>query len=766
MGPAGGPGPAAGGYAVANAAPLSSLAAAAVNSIVSRATTRHLLPLLAAAGMLLSAAPAAAQGTPAADDGREELRLGMAAVSRGDTLAALTHFERAVVLAPELAEAHFRVGLVYAERASTRQTDFEDRMRAQSAFEEAIRLEPDHPRYYLELARLMLKQQIRVDARRVLARALEVAERADPRTLAETHFQLALFHETQWERLRIRQNLPLGFEALDPERAIGDARHVWRMLEDSRPPPAGQGAADRSAMLEHLHAALAADATHMGALARMLAYLYDEGEMPEFVARAERAADFAPAEALPLLALGLARLRGGNTVEAGRSFAAGLQRLAPDQREHVENLRLVLDRDGEQAYERLTPAQRAEYRRRFWVLADPFYLTAENEYWLEFMKRMTYADLRYSIPEYGTRGWETDRGEIYVRYGEPLRRATFAANALNTGVPGGVGQVTTVWAYGPEGPVFFFSQNAGFRRARFSGDFAWFAEDYRSVTPARLADPAAPPPLAVPMQVARFRGADGAVDVEVHALLPLRRLAVTAPEGSVTVRSGVVMRDSEGRDVARVVSSDVVEARTAGERPASWRAPVRPGGVLMVAVEAHAATGAAAASRVPVEPVAFPAGQLGVSDLLLGSRVAPLTAEPRGRQDFRVDPSPGLSFVPGAPIAVYYELYNLLPDAEQLASYEIEIAVTVKELYRSGAGLRRLLGDLADKWGLTQEGGEAAKLRYVREARVLARDLIPEHHRLELPDPPPGRYALRLTVRDRIARREASVTREFEVRAE
>ena len=123
---------------------------------------------------------------------RAELRRGMDAFVQGDTTGALRLLDRAIEIDPQFAEAYFQRGQILAGRASARATNFRDRMEAQASLKAAIRYDPGNPMYLLELGKLMLKQQIRLDAERVLNRALEAAARADAVTLAEVHYQLGL----------------------------------------------------------------------------------------------------------------------------------------------------------------------------------------------------------------------------------------------------------------------------------------------------------------------------------------------------------------------------------------------------------------------------------------------------------------------------------------------------------------------------------------------------------------------------------------------
>jgi len=53
----------------------------------------------------------------------------------------------------------------------------------------------------------------------------------------------------------------------------------------------------------------------------------------------------------------------------------------------------------------------------FWRRRDPTVGTAENEAMREFYRRISVSNLRFSILR--REGWRTDRGLIYIRYGEP-----------------------------------------------------------------------------------------------------------------------------------------------------------------------------------------------------------------------------------------------------------------------------------------------------------------------------------------------------------
>lgn len=694
---------------------------------------------------------------------REALEEGVRLAHAGDTASALGFLERAVAIDPAYARAHFLKGLYHSRQAPRGTGDFRRRIIAREAFDEAVRHDPGNPLYLLELAKLFLMQEIRVDARRVLERALDAAERADAPTQAEVHYQLGIFRETAWRRLRDRHNLPIGLEEVRGDMAFASANYVWNVLNASAYVPE-QGAAAREAMLDHFHRALTADPAHVGAATHLMAFYYEEGRMAEFMAEALRFVRAAPSEPRGYLALGLGLHAEGRDDESAGAFEYALELLPDDVRADFLSVSGLLSEDAAEIFEASLGSDPAEAARRFWTAYDPLYLTPSNEYWAEYLSRMAYVDLRFGLPEYGVPGWRTDRGEIWVRYGAPLRQATFAPNPTDVGDFESLGRVTTVWSYGRNGPVFMFRGNPGYRGATFANDFRFYADNYRARQPARFTAPSLPVLLSIPAQIARFRGTGGEIDLEVYAAVPLDSLRQAVGAAAATFETGLFVIEPNGVEIRRVTESHEVTFEEGRALPMSWRTRVPAGQSHIVSAEARdPLSWAAAVHRARVDARSFPAGRPGVSDILMTRAIEVAVDPPRERADFRMVPEPTLTYAPDDQIGVYFELYNLLPDSDQYASYDLELAVTVEEIHRTGS-LRQLLGALADRWGLTVAGDEAVRLTFSKQNRVSARDMLPEYFTIQLDEPPPGRYGLHLRVLDRNARVRLEVERTFQVR--
>ena len=124
------------------------------------------------------------------------------------------------------------------------------------------------------------------------------------------------------------------------------------------------------------------------------------------------------------LLLGLALHATQEEDEAERHFARALQRMDPvRRREWIDPRWLQSDRERG-AVRRLSPEARLEYERKFWLVSDPFWLTAANEYWVEHLTRHTESRLLEDVPlVHGMVSWGRDLDELTVRYGTPTARA-------------------------------------------------------------------------------------------------------------------------------------------------------------------------------------------------------------------------------------------------------------------------------------------------------------------------------------------------------
>jgi GWxTD domain-containing protein len=126
---------------------------------------------------------------------------------------------------------------------------------------------------------------------------------------------------------------------------------------------------------------------------------------------------------------------------------------------------LILSETERRVFEELPPDGQRRYLTDFFRRTDPNRLTAENEFFDEYVKRMGVVRMRYA-EGVGTKErdpWRTPRGRIYLKYGEPGERIAqyFPADeGVGTiGSPSFAGEPPyEIWRYGDTGFVYLFVQ--------------------------------------------------------------------------------------------------------------------------------------------------------------------------------------------------------------------------------------------------------------------------------------------------------------------
>jgi GWxTD domain-containing protein len=720
--------------------------------------------LLGGAGRTLPA-----QGPEAVADARRLVDEAVVLADRGDTAAALERLERATRLAPTMADAHYRRGMLLARQAGTGLGDMGKRRAAEAALEKAIQYEQGNPAYYLELGRLRLKGGVmRLDAGRLFKRALKAAdERGDPAVAADVEAELGDISYRRYAAVGHRRLLTGDAWRFDPGEALSNPHYAKDFLDQRTSEIDDAGELDLREAEARYRAGAAAYPAHDASNAGLLGIMYDGGRYEEFLEQARRFVRAAPRSARAHLFLGLGLWQVGRAAEAARAFDRGLALLPPAERDHVTDLSVILRRTDAERYAALTAAQRAEFNRIYWLANDPLKLTAENEYLLEHLARVAYTDLRFSAPDLRLRGWDTDRGVIYLRYGPPPVVATFAPEIENLGAdPGTAGQITTVWFYPERNLRFVFYGPPGYNFARFAGEFRTYAEDARYAQPVKYDNVPVNEALdSIPVQVAEFRARDDTVHTELvfFAGLPLTKMASGVDLVEGPIQNGLFVTDPLERPVVtqrrnetvRFTDSVQLEQRT-------YTANVLPGAYRFRVEARQPTTGRGARGMGPLTVEAFNRPSLMLSDVILADRVAPRVEQPAGRQDFLLDPNAAMQFAPGGEVDLYWEMYNLQPDSAGEVHYQAEIVFRVQSLERHGIAAR-IVGGVLDAVGVTAKGDDQVAVRYDVSAALAGRDRLPGWVAVNLADAPRGTYTLELVITDRQTGQTAMRRRVFTV---
>jgi GWxTD domain-containing protein len=83
----------------------------------------------------------------------------------------------------------------------------------------------------------------------------------------------------------------------------------------------------------------------------------------------------------------------------------------------LDEARVLFREEEFDRFKTMSPGDRATYMDDFWLQEDPTPGAARNELREEFLRRVGFANREFQ--EQGRRGMLTDRGRIYIRFGEP-----------------------------------------------------------------------------------------------------------------------------------------------------------------------------------------------------------------------------------------------------------------------------------------------------------------------------------------------------------
>ena len=355
---------------------------------------------------------------------------------------------------PDDAEAHYLLARVYFE------TPLRDEKRAGKELEKALKLEPDNVLFMV--AHL---EQLRTESSNFFSEKIKEYKRSelakkilelDPEN-AFAHEELGVSYIHDFWRYRNAIMLPvmqshqgINQDLIDATSPTGDRSSIGindavflegsagvnfgsandasrvfladrfdiETLQEHGVPVLDLSARAQKAYeraIGHLTQAISVDPRRKGVYTDMMQIYSLKGEYTEALDMLQQMYQFFPEEPQLWTYLGLAHYELGNMEAADRSFETAFRYMEPAQQQAFQDLSYLLPQSDLDLYEQ----DPVLYASRYWTSKDPRYLTSYNERRLEHYARLTYADLLYGAPDIHLRGWDTERGRILVRYGQP-----------------------------------------------------------------------------------------------------------------------------------------------------------------------------------------------------------------------------------------------------------------------------------------------------------------------------------------------------------
>ena len=717
--------------------------------------TRTAAYLLALSGMC--ALQAGAQNAPVAE--------ARASLEAGDTAAALTELDGAIrsdardaaawnlrgLLAWELTRPHKRDGLPQTKRF------IELSRMADSSLRLAAHYAPDSAQYLIDLGSYLMTSthsSVRFAASDAFKKGMQAAGRVGDSLLLSQGADKA--GEGIWRRyepLANRRNLSGGFAYADLDRYITEPRNLENYLLNFTfevRPPLGEHYYQTASDL--FHAALAANPNNASALKHVFMILIDRNQWTNLREVADRRLSRAPWDPWAWLAKGLASHRLDESRAAAVAFDSALTYLSSEERTRYSRLERLMRPADTVRFAQLLPVERARTERMYWLLSDPLALTSGNEHGLEFLSRVAFAELRWSSETFERRGADTDRGQVYIRYGP--------AQLTMSLPPGTDGYVPIVWRY-PNGLSFQFSL-----RSTGAADFSFDLRDTYAQQMAALPVTWSNVPIgrridSLTVQTARFRAPGDSVDVMLHAELPLARLTRGMSRSNGAIELGFFAFDGDGRFLVRDSTREDMEfGGTESVTVRSWRhrLPRRGIGYRVEALQPdnmRAARALGVLEELP-EPV------FGISDLLIAERAVPREGSAASRwTDMIITPSSGV-LRRGQELSLVWETYGLTATAESSNSYTIDLSLRRTDGSALGTFLGRVLRGTARE-GKARPGNKGEGLSLSFNRNTAAKPEMLDYLSLDLGDAPAGNYRIAITVTDLASKQSVTTERNLTI---
>ncbi len=126
---------------------------------------------------------------------------------------------------------------------------------------------------------------------------------------------------------------------------------------------------------------------------------------------------------------------------AGGCALARLERaLDPESREFLSKVRYLISRQERVTFLKIPADKRPFFIEEFWRKRDPNPETSENEFKIEYYRRIDTAN--HLFTDGGEPGWLQDRGRMYILLGPPSNRLTYPRGVTFYGLP------MEFWYYG------------------------------------------------------------------------------------------------------------------------------------------------------------------------------------------------------------------------------------------------------------------------------------------------------------------------------
>jgi GWxTD domain-containing protein len=462
------------------------------------------------------------------------------------------------------------------------------------------------------------------------------------------------------------------------------------------------------------------------------------------------------------LNLGMLYYETANLDSSYLEYKKAISEMSLDEKEDflINSVKILLEPILGDKLKKMDEKQLEEIIKLYWNLRDPLNLTEYNERILEHYSRVAYANLRFSIPDQNIKGWQTDRGQIIIRYGLPKSRLI-----LRPDVAGGT--KTHIWKYNNK--TFAFISSSVIKHARLAeageskywDDSEQLSEDLKKTDPSDYYPKFEGPIFSAPNAPYQFKNLarNNFTDLFVSYAIKPEVIADNNRDIPYKHSSGIFFFDSLFNKLGEYKSDiDYLSRKNKISIPDSGNLFVNTdelvakpdSGNLSFEIIRDKDKGVAA-YHGKFKLRSFNSTSLEMSDVVLASSID-LNSEIGGRinrEDYSILPNPTEIFSKDQDLYIYYEVYNLAKNNNGLTDFEQTIILEKKG--QPGFSIGKIVGSVLKFIGVK---GENQQVGLTSRYQTNDKD-SPIYLQLDMADYKPGNYLLTVKIKDNITGKES-----------
>ncbi len=502
-----------------------------------------------------------------------------------------------------------------------------------------------------------------------------------------------------------------------------------------------------------------------------LSFLYEDAGMPEKgVPLLEKLIKIYPDNKDAHLFLGLLYYRTSKLSESYKEYQEALLLMPISERLDFTYNSVVelLDPVAEELIGSLQPRDIRKFIDAFWNASDPLFLTKYNERLLEHYSRVAYSNLRFSLTD--KPGWKTDRGEIVLRYGEPLKRTRYRPR-INAGGRTVVQVKTDVWEYNDmvfgfedtfmSGNFVFSDPFPGSRYIpQYEGDTEAFADYVRRVRFETYKPKYEGPAFSIPHNIVQFKNPDKQNNTDIYFNYALDYNASLIGNGIVNYKYdwGFFFNDDLFNPIYKnkgyisgLPVSNTIETDSMNYVINSAEMTVKPDSGTLAFEIIRTSDKGVSSNHERFRATEFSKNNLDISDVILAEKIDKDNRESFSikRGDFNILPNPTSVFTKEDNLYLYYEVYNLSTGKDSIADFEQKI--TIKEVHDEN-GVSKAVNSLLNLVGIyKKKEGVTLTSRYQTKDKNSQMFL-----QLDMNKSKPGNFVILVTIHDNISQKEVT----------